>query len=126
MTEIAHSERQITVYYNPESSIGMKALAYLQESKFPVLLIDIIKNPPTSAQWIEIAEGLGVDVSELVQKDHPAFTCQYPPSELNAEDWLKIMHKHPEVIDQPIILRGRRALLIRTPTDVLKILDSKN
>jgi arsenate reductase (glutaredoxin) len=122
MKEIARNKHQITAYYNPDSSVAKKTLAYLQESKIPVLTIDILKNPPTGSQWMEIANDLGVPVSDLILKDHPVYQKQYAQSELSDHDWLKIMQFHPEVIDQPIVIRGERVLLVKTPTDVLQLI----
>ena len=122
MGEIARDQRQITLYYNPDSSVGRKTLAYLQESKIQTLTVNLLKTPPTGAQWLEIANSLGVDISDLVLKDHPVFTKQYTTTDLNTDDWLKIIHQHPEVVDQPIAIRGNKVLLVRTPTEILQLI----
>ncbi len=126
MTEIARNERQITFFYNPDSSVAIKTLAYIQQSEIPVLIVDLIKNPPSSAQWLEIAEELGVSIEKFVQKDHPVFTKQYPNINLDMKDWLKLMNKHPEVIDQPIAIRGDKVVLVNTPTDILHLLNAQD
>ena len=122
MKKIARDNRQITFFYNPESSIGKKALAFLQESEVPTLTVDLLKNPPTPSQWIEIANDLGMDISELILKDHPVFKKQYSSSNLDTNGWLKVMQQHPEVIDQPIAIRGDKVLLVKIPTDILQLL----
>jgi arsenate reductase len=122
MKKIARDNRQITFFYNPESSIGKKTLDYLQESVVPTLTVDLLKNSPTPSQWIEIANDLGMEVSELILKDHPVFKKQYSTSDLDTDGWLKVMHHHPEVIDQPIAIRGDKVLLVKIPTDILQLL----
>lgn len=125
MAEIARNKRQITFYYNPDSIVAKKTLAYLQESEVPVLTVNLLENPPTGSQWVEIARDLGVEISELILKDHPVFSSQYLNPDLSTEDWLKIMQQHPEVVDQPIAIRGEKVLLVRTPTEVLQLLKAK-
>ena len=124
MKAIARDPRQINFYYNPDSSVGKKAYAYLQESNIPIFPVNILKENPTESQWLEIANDLGIDVSELILKDHPVFKSQYETTNLDTEGWLRIMRKHPEVIDQPIAIRGKKALLIKTPTEVLQLLNA--
>jgi arsenate reductase-like glutaredoxin family protein len=70
---------------------------------------------------MEIANDLGVLVSDLILKDHPAYQKQYAQSDLRDHNWLKIMQFHPEVIDQPIVIGGE-VLLVKTPTDVLQLI----
>jgi len=123
MVEIARDDQQITVYYNPDSSIGKKTLAYLQSSKVPVLTINLLEDAPTGSQWLEIVHAMDMELFELVLRDHPVFSNQYLQVDLETEDWLKIMQQHPEVIDQPIAIRGDKVLLIRTPTDILQLLE---
>ena len=125
MTKIARDERQITFYYNPDSSVGKQTLAYLEEAKIPVLRKNILKNHPTGSQWLEIADDLGIDVSDLVLKDHPVFTKQYQEADLDTNGWLKVMKNHPEVIDQPIAIRGEKVLLVRAPTEILRLINIK-
>jgi arsenate reductase len=125
MGEIARNQRQITFYYNPDSSVAKKALGYLQEAEVPVLTINLLDKPLTGSQWLEIADGLGMEISELVLKDHPVFTKQYLDADLSVEDWLKIIRKHPEIVDQPIAVRGEKILLVRTPTEILQLLKAK-
>ena len=125
MGGIARDDRQITFYYNPESSVGRKSLAYIQESKVPVLTVNLLENNPTGSQWLEIASGLGIDIGDLILKDHPVFTQHYGEADLDAEGWLKVIQNHPEVVDQPIVIRGEKVVLVKVPTEILQVLDAE-
>lgn len=123
MKHIARDEHQITFFYNPDSSIGKKTLAYVKESDVPVRAVNILKETPTASQWLEISNDLEIDVSELILKHHPVFKKQYQSVGLDTNGWLKVMRKHPEVIDQPIAIRGKKVLLVKVPTDILQLIN---
>jgi len=68
MGSIAKDSRQITFFYNSESSLGKQVNAYVNSAEKDVLGVDIIKTKVTAKQWSEIAEGLEKNISDLV--DH--------------------------------------------------------
>ena len=121
MGEIATSERQITLFYNGKSVRAKQALAYAETEGFKIQKIDILKNPPTGTQLIELARRLNVEMADLVNQEHPSYYSKFAHHELSDEDWAKMIRKNPEILKQPIAIHGKQTLLIETPTDMLKI-----
>lgn len=115
---------QVTIYYNPQTIGGKKALAYAQQTQHPILALDITKTSPTPTGWLRIAQKLNVNIDDLVQKDHPWFANKFEKSNLGKEDWLKIIEKNPEIILNPIVIKGKDVFLIKTPTSMLRLLDN--
>ena len=121
MGEIATSDRQITLFYNSKSKRAKQTLAYAKSEGWPIHEIDIIKNPPTGTQIAELADRLGMEVKDLVNQNHPAYTSKFEAHEFSSRDWIKMIRHNPEIMKQPIALRGNITILIETPTDILKI-----
>jgi arsenate reductase len=121
MGEIATSDRQITLFYSSKSKRAKQTLAYAKTEGWPIQEIDIIKNPPNGTQLAELADRLGVGIKDLVNQNHPAFTSKFEPLELSSEDWIKLIRHNPEIMKQPIALRGNITILVETPTDILRI-----
>ena len=121
MGEIAKSERQITLYYNSKSVRAKQALAYARAEGFRIREVDILKTPLTGTHIAELAERLDLQVSDLVNQDHPAFKAKFEPMELSTNDWIKLIRHNPEIMKQPIALRGDLTILVETPTDIIKI-----
>ena len=121
MGEIATSERQITLFYSSGSKRARQTLAYAKAKGWPIHEIDILKTPPNGTQIAELAERLGLEVKELVNQSHPAYTSKFEPHEFSSEDWIKMIIHNPEIMKQPIAIRGNRTILIETPTDILRI-----
>lgn len=121
MGEIATSDRQITLFYSSKSKRAKQTLAYAKTEGWPIHEIDIMKTPPTGTQIAELADRLGVEVKDLVNQNHPAYTSKFEPHEFSSRDWIKMIRHNPEIMKQPIALRGNITILIETPTDILRI-----
>ncbi|MGB8703472.1 MAG: ArsC/Spx/MgsR family protein [Gillisia sp.] len=121
MGEIATSVREVILFYNPDSILAEKVLAYAKAEGFPLREVDILKTPFTGTQIEELAERLHVSVENLINKAHPDFRRWYKAPNLSDDDWIKIMKNHPEFIKEPIAIRGDIAILVKTPSDLVKL-----
>jgi arsenate reductase len=121
MGEIATSERQISLYYNPESNIAEKTLAFAVAQGLPILEIDILKNPPTGTQLGELSDRLNLKIKDLVNLEHEFCKSISWESEFSSDDWIKMIRKNPEIMKQPIALRGDKTIIVHIPTDILNI-----
>jgi len=121
MGEIATSNRQITLYYNSESIVAKKALAYAKAEGLAIQPIDILKTPLTGTQIAELAGRLRIEVKDLVNQEHTSYSSKFEPHELSTDDWIKMIQHNPEIMKQPIALHGENTILVETPSDMTKI-----
>lgn len=119
MGVLAKDHRQITLFYHSDTSLGKQTLAYVESSNMKIHAIDISKTKVTGTQWAEIAGGLGIPVSELVNTEHPDFTQVYgtEPIDLSETDWLTLLEKSPKVLACPVLIKGDNYLQIKNPSD---------
>lgn len=122
MGTIAKDDQQLTIYFNSESTIGKQTHAYITASSKHIRAIDISKENLTGTQWAELADSLGVDLSDLIDTEHPKFTDTYGEQDVKLEehDWVKILQGEPAVITWPIVINGNQYLIIKNPSDVVK------
>ena len=121
MGEIATSERQITLFYSSNSVRAKQTLAYATAEGLPIREIDILKTPLTGTQIAELASRLNIEIKDLVNQEHPAYTSQFEHHDFSSRDWIKMIRNNPEIMKQPIALRGDITILVETPTDIIKI-----
>ncbi len=125
MGVISTDKRKISIYYHSGTSIGKQVYAYTQASEKKLLGIDIAKTKVTPTQWAELADGLGVQISELIQKDHPDFKTKYGaeiPS-MEAHDWLKVLEKEPQLLSFPIVIIGEKFVQLKSASDFKKYIE---
>ena len=121
MGEIATSNWEVILFYNPNSVIAEKTLAYAKADGLPIKDVDIIKTPFTGTQFEELADRLHISSSKIVNQEHPDFKKRYRNPNLKDEDWIKILRKHPEFIREPIVIRGGKTILVKTPRDIVNL-----
>lgn len=121
MGEIANSDRQITLFYNSNSIRAKKTLAYAKAEGLPILEIDMLKTKLTGTQIEELADRLHLEIKDLVNQEHPSYKKQFDHHNFSDRDWIKMIRHNPEIMKQPIALRGDITILVETPTDIIKI-----
>jgi arsenate reductase len=121
MGEIATSERMITLFYSSQSERAKKTLAYAKAEGLPIEEIDLLKTPLTGTQIAELAGRLGLRVGELVNQEHPSYRKLFGPQDFSEEDWITVIRQNPEIMKQPIALRGDLTILVETPSDIIRI-----
>lgn len=118
---ISTSDGQITLFYNSRSLRGKQTLAYARTHGLPLEKIDILKTPLTGTQITELADRLGLPVKEMVNQEHYKYRRKFTLQCFTSEDWITVIQNHPEIMKQPIALRGNRTILVETPTDIIRI-----
>jgi arsenate reductase len=121
MGEIATSKRQITLFYNANSTRAKQTLAFAEAEGLPILEVDMLKTKLTGTQILELADKLHLEVKDLVNQNHPNYTKKFEHHDFSQEDWIKMIKNNPEIMNQPIAIRGEITILVNTPTDILKI-----
>jgi len=119
--ELATDSKQITILYVGNSPRAKQTMAYCTTAGIPIREIDIIKTKLTGTMISEIATALDLPMEGLINSNHPIFHKYYQDAQFNDNDVIKIIQKHPDIMKQPIVMRGDKVVLIETPTDVLKL-----
>jgi arsenate reductase len=76
--------------------------------------VDITRTPPTLEKLRELCEALGVSPREILRKKDPTYAeLGLDSSRHSDEELLELMSRNPELIQRPIVVRGRRAVVAR-------------
>lgn len=118
---ISTADGQITLFYNSKSQRGKQTIAYAKTHGLPLEKVDILMTPLTGTQITELAKRLGLSLNEMVNQDHYKYRRKFTAQCFTSEDWITVIQNHPEIMKQPIALRGNRTLLVETPTDIIRI-----
>lgn len=122
MSEIATSDRQISLFYVGNSNRAKQSLAYAKALGLTIFLVDWLKTALKVAQFAKLVTRLGYDVKDLVNQNHPSsYSSKFEHHDLSTEDWIKMIRYNPEIMKQPIALQGKKTILVETPSDIIKI-----
>ncbi|MCB0634607.1 MAG: hypothetical protein R2824_35540 [Saprospiraceae bacterium] len=115
--------REIMIYYNPDSSSDRKTVAHAQSVSRHIKTYAYKCTPSTGTSWHQIIQALGKHPKELLNKAHPYYQEHIRGREFDDESWINVIRYNPEILKAPIAVRGRRAIVCSTPTDIYKLMD---
>jgi arsenate reductase len=113
--------REILFYYNSASSSDKKTLAYAKSMSKHVKAYTYEKAFSTDTNWLVMLQGLEIDPKKLLNKAHPDYQKNFKGMEMTTEDWIMTIKKNPHLIKSPIAIRGNKAIVCGTPTDIYKL-----
>ncbi|MCU0445361.1 MAG: hypothetical protein MUE85_10620 [Microscillaceae bacterium] len=113
-----HPENEITLYFDPDSLLGKKTLAYAHTICNYVREIDYLKNPLTQFQLEQVIQDLGLQPSDVIDREHELYQ-QYADQDFAEADWLKILSHTPALLLTPIAISSEKAIIVRNAVDVL-------
>jgi len=112
----------ITIYYNPQCSKCRQTLALLQEkTDEEIKIVEYLKTPPSIEELKVILKKLNVNIQEMIRKGENEFQ-EFKGKEFSNNEWLKILHDHPRLIQRSIVVKNGKAVIARPPENVLQLI----
>jgi arsenate reductase len=115
---------RVKIYHNPVCSKSRGALDLLRERGVGHDVIEYLQAPPDRATLARILDLLPGAPAELVRKDK-----RFRELGLNERDYvtreqvIALLLAHPELMERPVVIRGKRAVIARPSEKVLDLLD---
>lgn len=117
-------DEKALILHNPRCSKSRAALALLQEKGIPVEEIRYLETPPSEDFLDELLNRLDLAPDAIVRKKEKEYKqLGLQDKQLTRDQWLKILHQHPRLIERPIVIYKGRAVVARPPEKVLELLD---
>jgi arsenate reductase (glutaredoxin) len=116
------SKEPVTIYHNPRCSKSRAAIAILAQHGIEPIVVEYLKNPPTSQELSAILGKLGIKPEQIVRRGEDLYKEKFAGKVMSDEDWLDALVRHPILIERPIAIRGDRAVIGRPPEKVRELL----
>lgn len=110
------------ILHNPQCSKSREALSILQEKGEKIEIIEYLKNTPSVDELKSIIKMIGVHPEEIVRKGEAIYKEFYKGKVLSDEEWIEAMVKHPKLIERPIVIKDKKAIIGRPPLKIIDIL----
>jgi arsenate reductase len=115
---------RVTIYHNPACSRSRGALAILVERGVPHDVVEYLETPPSADTLASFLAMLPDPPAELVRKDKRFAELGLDAAAYTTpEQVIELLRAHPELMQRPVVVRGRRAVIARPSEKVLEILD---
>ena len=110
------------IYHNPRCRKSREGIKYLESKKINFEVIDYIKNNLSSEQIRNILKKLQLKPIELVRKNETIWKEKYKGKDFTDEQLIKIMSNEPKLIERPIIVSEKLAVIGRPAENIDKLL----
>jgi arsenate reductase len=85
--------------------------------------VQYLKDPPTEHELETVLEMLGMEPRELIRRREKEYKeLDLADSSLSRKDLIAAMAAHPRLIERPVAIKGKRAVLGRPTEKVLELL----
>lgn len=115
---------QVVIYHNPRCSKSRQALALLRERGIEPEIVQYLEHPPDRTRLGEILGMLGLKPGNLLRTGEETWRMLGLDIDRLADgDLIQAMIENPILIERPIVVAGKKAVLGRPPEKVLSILE---
>jgi arsenate reductase len=113
----------VTLYHNPRCSKSRQALELLRKRGIEPRIIEYLKMPPTAAELRALLKLLGMRPRDILRTKEAAFKeAGLDDAKKTDAAVIEAIVKDPILLERPIAVAGKKAVIGRPPENVLKIL----
>jgi arsenate reductase len=113
----------LTIWHNPRCGKSRQTLELLREKGIAPEIREYLKQPPSKAEVEKLIDMVGDDPGDLIRDGEAEFKALgKKKAELSKADIAKAIAAHPILLQRPIVVAGKRAVLGRPPEAVLALL----
>jgi arsenate reductase len=112
----------ITIYHNPRCQKSRQALKLIEDKGEMVQVVEYLKMPPSRETLKDLLNKLDLPVEAIIRKGEPVYKEHFKNKTMSTDAWLDALVKHPKLLERPIVVSGKRAVVGRPPEKVLEIL----
>lgn len=119
---MAASKTEIVIYHNPRCSKSRQALELLRGRGKEPKVVEYLKDAPSAARIKELIDLLGVPPHELLRKGEAPYKELGLSKESSRAEVAKAIAEFPILLERPVVVAGKRAVIARPPERALELL----
>lgn len=113
----------ITIYHNPRCSKSRQALELLEARGETPVIVRYLETPLDADTLKSLLRALGLPARELLRTGEDEYReLGLADPALDDDALVAAMAAHPRLIERPVVVRGKRAVIGRPPETILELL----
>lgn len=118
--------KKTTIYHNPACETSRNTLALIRNSGEEPEVIEYLKQPPSKERLLELIKWMGTTPRQLLrQKGTPFAELGLQDAKWNDGQLIDFMLEYPLLINRPVVVTSKGAMLCRPSESVLDILTTE-
>lgn len=110
------------IYHNPRCSKSRQTLQLITDAGVEPEVIEYLKDIPSKKELKEVITLLGIKPYDLLRRGETDFKENFKGKDLTDDQWIDAMIAYPKLIERPIVVKGKKAVLGRPPENVKELL----
>lgn len=112
------------IYHNPRCAKSRAGLKYLESKTSDIEIVKYLTDEEafTVGSLTEILEKMGKKPTEIIRTQEKLYKSDYKGKELSDKEWIKILVENPRLIQRPIVVKGKKAVLGNPAEEIEQIL----
>jgi arsenate reductase len=112
----------IKIFHNNRCRKSREGIEILEQSGKDFEVVKYLENTPSKQELTTIIDLLGIAPIDLIRKKEPIWKSDFKGRALSNDAIIEAMIKHPKLIERPIVINGKQAVIGRPPSQILDIL----
>ena len=113
----------LKIIHNPRCRKSREALKLLHERQVSPIVIEYLKSPLEKKQIEELISLLKKsDIEKIIRKNESIYKEQYKNKILSKSDIVEALMAHPILLERPIVVKDKKAIIGRPPENILDLL----
>lgn len=113
----------VTIWHNPRCSTSRRVLEMIRNKGIEPHVVEYLKTPPSAAELKAVLAKLGIGARDLLRKKELDYRKRGLDDEkVTDAAAIRAMTENPVLIERPVVLAGRRAVLARPPERVFEVI----
>lgn len=113
---------KVTIYHNPRCSKSREALKLIRENGVDPEVREYLKDPLSEKEIRMLLMMLHIKPEELVRKNEAIYKERLKGLDLFDDEWIRIIRDNPALLERPVVVRGKKAIIARPPEKALELL----
>ncbi len=111
------------IYHNPRCSKSRQTLALIREAGVEPEIVEYLQTPLTAEELDKILKLLSLEPQDLMRRGEAIYReLGLGERKLSRDEAIALMVEHPKLIERPIVVKGRKAVIGRPPENVRDLL----
>jgi len=115
----------IQVLHNNRCGKSRECLALLDDRGVDYEIVDYLNKPLKFREIKSLLKKLGLNAMDIVRTTEPQWKA-YKNQEMSQDDVVRILAKHPILIQRPIVVNGEQAVVARPAGTVLELVQIRS
>ena len=106
------------IFHNPRCRKSRETLALIEAAGHSPEVILYLENMPSKKELKGIIKLLEINPEALIRKTEAIYKEEFKGKSLTDNQWIDAMLSHPKLMERPIVVKGKKAIIGRPPENV--------